>query len=92
MGDEEHIRLTEDNEHLGQVVSGTNQIEKNIDLRLTKGRGSLFKLLGHAFAYKCLLSPVVKLHLFRTFHHKCSLRLVSLFCRDVLMNQDIYMF
>ena len=76
----EHIRVTEDNEHLGQVVSGTNQIEKNIDLRLTKRRGSLFKLLGSAFPYKCLISPVVELHLFRTFHHECSLRLVSLFC------------
>jgi hypothetical protein len=63
----EHIKVTEDNEHLGQVVSGTNQIEKNIDLRLKKGRGSLFKMLGPAFAYKCLLSPVVKLHLYRTY-------------------------
>ena len=63
----EHIRVTEDIEHLGQVVSGKNQIEKNIDLRLKKGRGSLFKLLGPAFAYKCLLSPVVKLHLYRTY-------------------------
>ena len=86
MGGEEHIRVTEDNEHLGQVVSGTNQIEKNVDLRLTKGRGSLLKLLGPDFAYKCLISPVVKLHLYRTFHHECSLRLVSLFCRDVLMS------
>ena len=61
------IKVVEDNEHLGQIVSGTNQTEKNIDLRLKKGRGSLFSLLGPAFAYKCLLSPVVKLHLYRTF-------------------------
>ena len=51
----------------GQWTPGTNQTEKNIDLRLKKGRGSLFSLLGPAFAYKCLLSPVVKLHLYRTF-------------------------
>ena len=61
------IKVVEDNEHLGQIVSGSNQLEKNIDLRLKKGRGSLFSLLGPAFAYKCLLSPVVKLHLYRTF-------------------------
>ena len=63
----ELIKVVEDNEHLGQVVSGSNQIVKNIDLRLKKGRGSLFSLLGPAFAFKCLLSPVVKLHLYRTF-------------------------
>ena len=61
------INVVEDNEHLGQIVSGSNQTVKNIDLRLKKGRGSLFKLLGPAFAYKCLLSPVVKLHLYRTY-------------------------
>ena len=61
------IKVVEDNEHLGQVVSGDNQIQKNVDLRLKKGRGSLFSLLGPAFSYKCLLSPVVQLHLYRTF-------------------------
>ena len=61
------IKVVENNEHLGQIVSGTNQSAKNIDLRLKKGRGSLFSLLGPAFAYKCLLSPVLKLHLYRTF-------------------------
>ena len=63
----EHIKVTHDNEHLGQIVSGSHQIEKNIDLRILKSRGSLFKLLGPAFAYKCMLSPVVKLHLYRTY-------------------------
>ena len=27
----------------------------------------MFSMLGPAFAYKCLMSPVVKIHLFRTF-------------------------
>ena len=62
-----NISVVENNEHLGQIVSGINQISKNIDLRLKKGRGSLFGLLGPAFAYKCLLSPMVKLHLYRTY-------------------------
>ena len=63
----ENIKVVEDNEHLGQIVSGSDQISKNIDLRLRKGRGSLYGLLGPGFAYKCLLSPLVKLHLYRTY-------------------------
>ena len=61
------IELVEDNDHLGQIVSGANQAIKNVDDRIKKGRGSLYKLLGPAFAYKCLLSPLVKLHLYRTY-------------------------
>ena len=60
-------KVVEDNEHLGQTVSGTNQTVKNIEQRIKKGRGSLFKLLGPAFSYKCLLSPVLKLYLYRTW-------------------------
>ena len=61
------IKVVEDNEHLGQVVSGERQEAKNIDERIKKGRGYLFSMLGRAFAYKCLLSPLVKMHLFRTY-------------------------
>ena len=57
------IEVVEDNDHLGQIVSGSKQVIKNIDNRLKKGRGSLFKLMGPAFSFKCLMSPVVKLHL-----------------------------
>jgi hypothetical protein len=61
------IKVVDDNDHLGQKVSGKRQEEKNIDERIKKGRGHLFSMLGPAFAYKCLLSPIVKMHLFRTF-------------------------
>ncbi len=54
-------------QNIGQVVSGTRQNEKNIDLRISKGRKSLYSLLGPAFATKCLLSPAVKLHIYKTF-------------------------
>ena len=37
--------FVENNEHLGQIVSGVNQEEKNIDLKLSKGRKNLFGLL-----------------------------------------------
>ena len=61
------IEVVENNDHLGQIVSGENQVIKNVDNRIKKGRGSLYKLLGPAFAYKCLLSPLVKLHLYRIY-------------------------
>ena len=64
---EETIEIVEDNEHLGQIVSGISQESKNVDLKLSKGRKSLFGLLGAGFAFKCLLSPVLKLHLYRTY-------------------------
>ena len=65
--DGQKVKVTVDNEHLGQVVSGVEQEQKNVDLRISKGRSSLFGLLGPAFQFKCLLSPVVKFHLFRTY-------------------------
>ena len=54
--DGEKVLVVENNEHLGQIVSDIHQEQKNVDLRLRKGRGSLFNLLGAAFAFKCLLS------------------------------------
>ena len=63
----EAIKVVENNEHLGQIVSGISQESKNVDLKLSKGRKSLFGLLGAGFAFKCLLSPVLKLHLYRTY-------------------------
>ena len=65
--DNEVVKVVIDNEHLGQTVSGTNQEDKNVDLRLDKGRKNLYSFLGSGFSYKCLLSPVLKLHIFRTF-------------------------
>ena len=55
------------NDHLGLIVSGLREEEKNVDLKIKKARGSLFKLLGPAFSAKCLLSPALQLHLFQTF-------------------------
>ena len=65
--DGETVQVVENNEHLGQIVSGTNQEEKNVDLKISKGRKNLFGLLGAGFSFKCLLSPVVKLHIYRTY-------------------------
>ena len=65
--DGETVQVVENNEHLGQIVSGTNQEEKNVDVKISKGRTNLFGLLGAGFSFKCLLSPVVKLHIYRTY-------------------------
>ena len=62
----EKVKVVEENEHLGMVVAGTGEEEKNVDRNITKCRASLFALLGPAFAFKCLLSPLVQLHLWRT--------------------------
>ena len=45
----DQIKVTVDNEHLGQIVSGKDQEQKNVDLKLSKARGALFSLLGPAF-------------------------------------------
>ena len=54
------IEVVEYNDHLGQIVSGCDQISKNIELRIKKGRGSLFGLLGPAsVSYTHLTLPTI---------------------------------
>ena len=60
------IQVVEDNDHLGQIISGKNQEQKNVDARIHKARKCLFGLLGAGFAFKCFLSPLLKLHIYRT--------------------------
>ena len=60
--DGEPLKVTEDNEHLGLVVSGLNEELKNVDKKIDSARKTLFDLLGNIFSYKCKLSPVVSLH------------------------------
>jgi hypothetical protein len=43
--DNERVKVVENNDHLGQIVSGSRQEEKNIDERISKGRNNLFGLL-----------------------------------------------
>ena len=65
--DNTQVSVNEDNDHLGLIVSGLREENKNIDLKIKKARGCLFKLLGPAFSFKCLLSPAVQVHLFRIY-------------------------
>ena len=61
------ITVSEDNDHLGLIVSGTDEEMKNVDKNLQSTRNSMFLLLGQAFSYKCKLSPTVQLHIWTTF-------------------------
>jgi hypothetical protein len=63
----ETITVTEDNEHLGLIVSGQDEEVKNIDEKIKRCRSSLFFLLGFAFSFKSKVSPKVQLHLWRTY-------------------------
>ena len=54
---------TMDNEVVKILTMSTVSENKNIDLRLEKGRKNMHSFLG-AFSYKCLLSPVLKIHIF----------------------------
>ena len=62
----EKIHVVDSNEHLGLIVSGIDEEQKNVDANIVKCRNALFANLGSAFAYKCLLSPVTQLHVWRT--------------------------
>ena len=61
------IDVVDTNEHLGLLVSGQHEEQKNVDKKLQLCRNSLFGLLGAGFAYKCMISPTVQLHLWRTY-------------------------
>ena len=61
------IDVVTDNEHLGLIVSGLHEEQKNVDQNITQCRDSLFALLGPALSYKCKLSPQVQLHLWRVY-------------------------
>ena len=65
--DNKKVKVAEDNEHLGLIVSGVREEEKNVDQKLKKARGSLFGLLGPGLSRKSRLSPTVKLHLYRVY-------------------------
>ena len=59
------ISVVDNNDHLGIIVSGLNEEQKNVDQNIVKCRTSMFSLLGQAFAYKCMLSPIAQVHIWR---------------------------
>ena len=51
-----------------KLVSGLDEEQKNVDQNIQHYRDSLFGLLCPAFSFRCMLSPTVKLHLWRTYN------------------------
>ena len=64
----EVIQVAEENDHLGLIVSGLNEEQKNVDENLQKCRASLFSLMGPSYSFQCMLSPIVKVHLWNTYN------------------------
>ena len=64
--DGERVKVVDSNEHLGLIVAGSDEEQKNVDENIIKCRNSLFALLGPAFSYRCLLSPALQIHLWRS--------------------------
>ena len=61
----QRISVVDNNEHLGLIVSGIDEEQKNVDANIINCRVSLLAMLGPAFSYRCLLSPTVQVHLWR---------------------------
>ena len=47
------LTVSEDNEHLGLIVSGLDEESKNVDKNFDSARQTLFSLLGNIFSYRC---------------------------------------
>ena len=62
------VAVVDSNDHLGLIVSGLDEEQKNVDKSIQSCRRSLFSLLGAAYSYKCMLSPLVQVHLWRTYN------------------------
>ena len=63
----EKLVVSENNDHLGLIVSGIDEEVKNVDKNVKSARDSLFGFLGNIFAYKCKLSPAVQCHVWGVF-------------------------
>ena len=59
--------VAENNEHLGLIVSGTDEEIKNVDKNIDSARKTMFSLLGQTLSYKCKLSPTVQHHIWIIF-------------------------
>ena len=64
----EKLNVSEDNEHLGQVVSGIDEERKNVDKNIMAARDTLFGFLGNIFSYKFNLSQAVRYHIKKHNH------------------------
>ena len=61
------LRVEDDNDHLGLIVSGKKEEQKNVDKNIDSARRSLFSLLGNIYSFRCKLSPTVLYHVWSIF-------------------------
>ena len=58
--DDKTIDVVVNNEHLGQVISGENATQKNVDNNIAKTRKCLFSLLGSSFSSSSNVNPATQ--------------------------------
>ena len=51
--DNQSVEVVENNEHLGQIVSGSRQEEKNVDQMISDATHAMFSLLVQSFSCSC---------------------------------------
>ena len=56
------IEVSENNDHLGMIVSGIDEEQKNVDKNIGAARNAIFSFLGNIFSYKCKISTAVQYH------------------------------
>ena len=61
------LPVTEDNDHLGLIVSGLDEEQKNIDKNIDAAWKTLFGLLGNIFAFNCKISQTAILHVWTLY-------------------------
>ena len=61
------LAVADDNDHLGLIVSGSDEEIKNIDKNIVSARKTMFNLLGQTLSYRCKLSPLVQYHIWTIF-------------------------
>ena len=61
------LDVTDDNDHLGLIVSGVDEERKNVDKCVDSARKTLFNLLGNIFSFKCKLSQAVLKHVWSLY-------------------------
>ena len=63
----EKLKVSEDNDHLGLIVSGVDEEIKNVDKNIKTARDKLFSFLGNIFSYKCQLSASLQYHTWQVY-------------------------
>ena len=64
---DQKLNVSKENEHLGLIVSGSDEESKNVDKNIKSARDTMFTLLGQTLSYQCKLSPAVQYNVWSVF-------------------------